>query len=443
MPGDSRQHHLFPNEHWNDGRADTPFTSPPLDDDFDAITQRWSRTTKATTVEPTSSGLPNGHWNDGRADTPFTSPPLNDDFDAITQRWSKTTKATTVEPTSSGLCEQLEAATRATTPAVAGFNPRRRRKGTNHGDEIPREPGVIGQGKGLRRMRAKDRIKSGGVNEGARPSPLAGQDYEMLEYRVLEEGPERTVSISTWREQAIQETDSDDEMSVYYVNAGDCLQLGDTTAEFVSFPLRTTDGMGLGSYNLDHRDQGSNGKHRGPQVDGVGFGSYNLGYRDQGSSGKHRGPQDPPISAERFASAGSKTYAVSKDASPSLHSSAPRTSTPRGSGTLVVQNLDAPADISHTMAGSSPFHATKSGSTISSIHVSSTPTLDHLLLSCEPSLIHISPILQRVGIMRAEHLRAVGKLSEDIRNKVVKDEVLRLGVTVVEWAILLDKLQSL
>lgn len=108
--------------------------------------------------------FPNEHWNDGRAETPFTSPPLDDDFDAITQRWSRTTKATTVEPTSSGLCEQLEAATRATTPAVAGFNPRRRRKGTSHGEEITREPGVIGQSKGLRRMKAKDRIKSGSVN---------------------------------------------------------------------------------------------------------------------------------------------------------------------------------------------------------------------------------------------------------------------------------------
>lgn len=83
---------------------------------------------------------------------------------------------------------------------------------------------------------------------------------------MLEEGPERTVSISTWREQAIQETDSDDAMSVYYVNAEDCLQRGDTTAEFVSFPLRTTNGVGFGPYNLGHRDQGSSGKHKRPQV---------------------------------------------------------------------------------------------------------------------------------------------------------------------------------
>ncbi|KAJ7769061.1 hypothetical protein DFH07DRAFT_806779 [Mycena maculata] len=52
-------------------------------------------------------------------------------------------------------------------------------------------------------------------------------------------------------------------------------------------------------------------------------------------------------------------------------------------------------------------------------------------------------MLQRVGIRGTEHLRAVGKLSEETRNREVREEVLRLGVTVVEWAILLDKLQSL
>ncbi|KAJ7065158.1 hypothetical protein B0H15DRAFT_896020, partial [Mycena belliarum] len=75
-----------------------------------------------------------------------------------------------------------------------------------------------------------------------------------------------------------------------------------------------------------------------------------------------------------------------------------------------------------------PFHATKS---------------EHILASCRPSLLHISPILQRVGILRAEHLRAVGKLSEDTRNREVREEVLKLGVTVVEWAILLDRLRDL
>jgi hypothetical protein len=69
--------------------------------------------------------------------------------------------------------------------------------------------------------------------------------------------------------------------------------------------------------------------------------------------------------------------------------------------------------------------------------------LKDVLASCEPSLTHIAPVLQRVGIARVEHLRAVARLSEENRNREVREEVLRMGVTLVEWAILLDKLRSL
>ena len=42
-----------------------------------------------------------------------------------------------------------------------------------------------------------------------------------------------------------------------------------------------------------------------------------------------------------------------------------------------------------------------------------------------------------------EHLRAVSRLSEETRDKEVKEQALRRGVTVMEWAILVDKLQTL
>ncbi|KAF8215204.1 hypothetical protein K438DRAFT_2008623 [Mycena galopus ATCC 62051] len=326
-----------------------------------------------------------------RPDTPFTSQPLRDDFDAATQRWSRTTRVTTVEPTSYGLLDELEAMTRATTPAVA--KPRRRKnKGADGHVEIPREhpKGVVTQERSLRRTQRNDRIKASEVDGNLRTRtapPLAGQDFEMVGYQLLEEGPERTVSISTWREQAIEEADSDQEMSVYFVEPGDYIPLG--TGAAVENPASS------GAADTSPHNEGT------------------------------------------------KTYrSVSKAASPSPHSSGPRTSTPRGSGTL----LDAKAeiDIPPTGKGSSPwpFHAKKAdGSTISSIHL--TPALDQILVSCEPSLVHISPMLQKVGILGAEHLRAVGKLSEDTRNREIKEEVLKLGVTVIEWAILLDKLQSL
>ncbi|KAJ7065160.1 hypothetical protein B0H15DRAFT_935501 [Mycena belliarum] len=241
----------------------------------------------------------------------------------------------------------------------------------------------------------------------------------MVDHRVLEEGAERTVSISTWREQAIQEADSDDDMSIYYVNAEDC-RADDTVTEIVEvggvarLPVKTKDGSG----------------------------SNNWGHRNKESTESSRRPQHGSTSTEQVISSNIRPSTSrnlmhhAASASPSIRSSAPRTSTPRGSGTL-VQILDPPGEVF------SPFHATRSGSTISSIRLTPAPTLEHILASCRPSLLHISPILQRVGILRAEHLRAVGKLSEDTRNREVREEVLKLGVTVVEWAILLDRLRDL
>lgn len=79
---------------------------------------------------------------------------------------------------------------------------------------------------------------------------------------MLEDGPERTVSISTWREQAIQDADSDDELSVYYVNAADCITAD--VPEVVVFPVRA--GENSGSNNSGHRSKSGSGKRRGEEV---------------------------------------------------------------------------------------------------------------------------------------------------------------------------------
>lgn len=73
----------------------------------------------------------------------------------------------------------------------------------------------------------------------------------------------------------------------------------------------------------------------------------------------------------------------------------------------------------------------------------STSSVELILADCEPSLIHIAPALACLGITRLEHLRAINRLSDDTRDKEVKEEALRQGVTVMEWAILVDKLQTL
>ena len=90
-----------------------------------------------------------------------------------------------------------------------------------------------------------------------------------------------------------------------------------------------------------------------------------------------------------------------------------------------------------------PFHATCSGSTISSIRSSSTSDFEKFLDSCNPSLVHVSDILKTLGICKLEHLKAVARLSPEMRDREVKHVALRLGMTVMEWAILVDKVFQL
>jgi hypothetical protein len=52
------------------------------------------------------------------------------------------------------------------------------------------------------------------------------------------------------------------------------------------------------------------------------------------------------------------------------------------------------------------------------------------------------PILEELGVRRSEHMTALVRMHEQTRDREVK-EALKKGVTVVEWSILIDKLQSL
>ena len=64
-----------------------------------------------------------------------------------------------------------------------------------------------------------------------------------------------------------------------------------------------------------------------------------------------------------------------------------------------------------------------------------------------PSLLHLLPILEELGVRVAcggsEHMTTLVRMREQTRDREVKKEALKKGVTVVEWAILIDKLQSL
>ncbi|OJT09932.1 hypothetical protein TRAPUB_13569 [Trametes pubescens] len=77
------------------------------------------------------------------------------------------------------------------------------------------------------------------------------------------------------------------------------------------------------------------------------------------------------------------------------------------------------------------------------LKATTTSSVEAILAACDPSLLHIAPVLHELGIRRVDHLRAIPRLSEETRDREVKEQALRRGVSVVEWAIFLDKLQTL
>lgn len=92
------------------------------------------------------------------------------------------------------------------------------------------------------------------------------------------------------------------------------------------------------------------------------------------------------------------------------------------------QNLKA----KHSMSSTAPVRSRSS----------STSSIGGVLASCQPSLVHIAPVLSNLGIRRQEHLRALARLREETRDREMKEEMLKQGVTLLEWAILVDKLQE-
>ncbi|KAF7310303.1 hypothetical protein MIND_00404400 [Mycena indigotica] len=348
---------------------------------------RYNHTTSHSQIDFPSGSRPL------RAQTPLTSVPLRDDFDAITttHRWSRYTRPTTADPTSEGFLAQLEAVT-ATRASTVIPRHHRRRNTMPTLSEISLDISQNRHAQGLRRTRGRDRIKSGQVQPTLEET---GLDYEMVENNIIEEGPERTVSISKWREQVIRETDDDDAMSVYYVDVEGMVQ----------------------------KDRGY-------------------------STRRTRSDENRPRQGET---------------TPDHSRSRPRTrteSTPRESGTLIQPDpfaLPSPTAPFRVRAKQPP--DTGNHSSISSIQLAppkakdslspspvapaspALPSLETVLRTCQPSLLHILPVLQAVGITTSENLRALALLTEEMRNREVRVEVLRMGVSLLEWAVLLDRVQ--
>ncbi|KAJ3806739.1 hypothetical protein F5876DRAFT_80385 [Lentinula aff. lateritia] len=330
-------------------------------------------------------------------------------------------------------------------------------------------------------VKKKDSTRSGWQKDHihqtiSRKGPVAN-DYEVVENRVLEDGPERTVTISTWREKVANESKrSEVEMSVYYLNADDYIM--DPGIEKTRRREDFRDSLnGQGGTSRSGRKR--KGKQRDLLDDGwtrsdhsglpVAPLSQPVYYR----SASPVRPQTPWPSNTNLADVDGEAsrQSILGTTDRSVHGGLrrrssytewmdreylkPRTSTPvrhrtlepneiRGSEASLRTSTTAREALSYkpkaTTNGAG--HPSGSSSTISSMQVASTPALEALLSSCEPSLLYLAPVLVGLGIKTKEHMKAVGKLREETRNREVREEALKRGMTIMEWAILLDKLQQ-
>ncbi|KAI0826931.1 hypothetical protein BC628DRAFT_231679 [Trametes gibbosa] len=146
-------------------------------------------------------------------------------------------------------------------------------------------------------------------------------------------------------------------------------------------------------------------------------------------------PNTPPLTGSQ-ASSGSPTGKHLRG----LHAS----SGPLGSPLMLSASLRSPLHGSfRDMREALPMSPVVESDTGVLKAATTTSSVEGILAACDPSLLHIAPVLHELGIVRVDHLRAVARLSEETRDREVKEQALRRGVSVVEWAIFLDKLQTL
>lgn len=177
-------------------------------------------------------------------------------------------------------------------------------------------------------------------------------------------------------------------------------------------------------------------------------------------------PSPPRTNTPNWTNAGSSSNGGGTSGNGYGYGTSPRVSTPQRRGSISTQ--------SRNRSESPEKHAVHPSQTISSIHTRKGPqadeTLQSLLLPASSStnyhpghmrsnsnstmnegrkrsnsavsLIHLMPVLASLGMTTSSHLKAVARLSPETRDREVKEEALRRGVTVVEWAVLVDRIMG-
>ncbi|KDR83030.1 hypothetical protein GALMADRAFT_152020 [Galerina marginata CBS 339.88] len=322
--------------------------------------------------------------------------------------------------------------------------------------------GTSKQDKGDTSYATKTKQTIGGVRDlfkNRRPpqndrGPRPGQTYEIVNRRIIETNPEKTVEISTWREHSGKgkaETD-EDRMSIYYLSADEYPQDGDYANEASPKVEWRIEGSEISRIERERSQAGSTSNRHpniradanSPQTERQQVGRFSSRRK---RSGKGESVNSPlPREGTISPSTSEKDPEPPSSKKGPSDSGIPVSSTPvENQGQRVRRNRGRHTQsppIEKTLPPS-PFHPTQSGSTISSIKSESTVEFEAILESCEPSLLHVSPILRSLGIRHVEHLRAAARLTPKTRDREVKEDALRLGMTVMEWAIFVDKIFTL
>lgn len=314
----------------------------------------------------------------------------------------------------------------------------------------PRSPingtfGVGDAGSGLARN-----ASSKSHQRGQKPPPPA---FEEVSRTVVENSKDKTVTISTWREHVAREVDDGiQRTSVYY--QGDIQSYASSEMDDIARGSRSRGGAQHGYLDPPMQFAGNEAKSEGPMspVAKSGAVPHDLSQNSIQIPDEHNirtaethdaqqlSPEKPP-----------KTSLLSSSSEPTSGSSdseLPPTPPPKPPKLTIrtTEAIQSSTPVDPHMQTLPSFHPTKDGSPISTIRSTtsaSSHTFDKILNSCKPSLVHLVGPLEKLGITTVEHLQALGDLNPNIRDRELKDDALRLGVTVMEWAILVDRLRSI
>jgi len=422
-------------------RPHPPPTTAPLPDDFDAITE----TRDSTTVYDEAANSALGIDYDAITIAPATPRPSSPSQTQapIPIRAPVPLSPHRTGPTSPSRHPRAASPTRslASLNLNLTLSPGAHRSGSvsRRGDGL--SPGkarsVVGGGD---RERATQRQSLGTGN--APPLPLAfppgskgpakGRG-ELVEKLVLEDGPERTISF--WRESVAKNANG------HGVAATGGAGTGTGTGGDGGGGDAGGDGDGRGDLDshVGRRRVSTDSRRRVESLVQGSTSAKSKGHRSRESADFTEVPHSPSQPAASATRSGTPhVNAASLPTTP--QKSAHRRAAP-SSPSVGPKASEYSASVSdateHTRVAPAPAPAP------ASVNRGTDHQLESVLSSCQPSLLHLLPILEELGVLCAEHMTALVRMREETRDREVKEEALRKGITVVEWAIFIDKLQSL